>query len=307
MKFAAHLRFTVFCAWIFAAVPVVAQTGSIQITVRITPSAGMAEPVRGFPIYLLSKSYADICKEAAASVPRPDMDQFIDGLTVSTKLKAWMKQHHTVTLTGDDFINSLTTDEILGIPEFRNAYLSRNAGDKIGGFPSPKYKESDRTKNPEKYKRAMDDYEAALRKYVVTNPQSKDGMDIGLDSIDPSHAWMDKIGAREPEIHRLALNLAQSKYHLAQTVTDDYGRAGFTGVAPGTYWLSSLGVEAHVSDTQETWDAPVTVQSGVTTQIDLSNFNAVPPASGANSHLRSRLAFPAIPHTLSSWLPRGSG
>lgn len=277
MKSLAPLRFVLLCACISAAVPVLAQTGSIQITVRITPSAGMAEPVRGLPLYLLSKSYADIRKEADASVPRPDMDQFIDSLTVSKELKAWMKQHHSVTITGDDFINSLTPDEILGIPEFRNAYLSRNAGDKVGGFPSPKYKESDRTKNPEKYKRAMDDYEAAIRKYLVTNPQTKDGMDIGLDSIDPSHNWQDKVGAREPEIQRLALNLAQSKYHLAQAVTDDFGRAGFTGVQPGTYWISSLGVEAHVSDTQEAWDAPVTVQSGVTTQIDLSNFNAVPP------------------------------
>lgn len=117
----------------------------------------MAEPVRGLPLYLLSKSYADIRQEAGASVPKPDMDQFIDSLTVSKELKAWMKQHHNVAITGDDFVNSLTPDDILGIPEFRNAYLSRNAGDKVGGFPSPKYKESDRTRNPEKFKRAMDD------------------------------------------------------------------------------------------------------------------------------------------------------
>ncbi|HEV2296934.1 MAG TPA: hypothetical protein VGR72_00270 [Candidatus Acidoferrales bacterium] len=278
MKFAIRLPLVVCCAWILASIPAVAQTGSIQITVRITPSAGMAEPVRGLPLYLLSKSYADIRQEAGASVPKPDMDQFIDSLTVSKGLKAWMKQHHTVTITGDDFVNSLTPDEIFGIPEFRNAYLSRNAGDKVGGFPSPKYKESDRTRNPEKFKRATDDYEAAIRKYLVTNPQSKDGMDLGLDSIDPSHNWMDKVGARDPEIRRLALDLAQSKYHLAQTVTDDNGQAGFTGVAAGTYWLSSLGVEAHVSDTQETWDAPVTVRPGAATQIVLSNFNAVAPA-----------------------------
>lgn len=80
MKFLAPLRFVLLCVCIYVAVPALAQTGSIQITVRITPSAGMAEPVRGLPLYLLSKSYADIRKEADASVPRPDLNQFIDSL-----------------------------------------------------------------------------------------------------------------------------------------------------------------------------------------------------------------------------------
>lgn len=278
MRDAIRLHLLLCCAWILAAIPAVAQNGSIRITVRITPSAGLAEPVRGLPLYLLSKSYTEIQKEAAASVPKPDMDGFIDSLSVSKELKAWMKQHHTVSLSGDSFVNSLTPDDILGIPEFHNAYLNQNAGDKATGFPSPKFKESDRTKNPEKYKRAMDDYEGAIRKFLVTNPQSREGMDLGLDSIDPGHRWLDKTNAREPEIHRLALDLVQSSYTLAQTVTDDNGEAGFAGVAPGTYWLSSLGIEAHVGDTQEAWDAQVTVRSGAPTQIVLANFNAVPPA-----------------------------
>jgi hypothetical protein len=277
MKLAIRLPLLLCVSICLAALPAVAQSGSIQITARITPSAGLAEPARALPIYLLSKSYAGIRQEAGASVPKPDMDQFIDSLTVSKELKAWMKQHRTVTINGDDFVKSLKPDEVLGIPEFRDAYLSRNAGDKFTGFPSPKYKESDRTRNPEKYQKAMDDYHAALRKYLVTHPESKDGMDLELDSIDPSHTWLDKVGARDPEIRRLALDLAQSKYTLAQTVTDDNGRAGFTGVAPGNYWLSSLGIEAQVGDTREAWDTAVTVQSGASAQIILSNFNAVPP------------------------------
>lgn len=278
MKRAIDLRLVLVCAWLLIVTPAVAQTGSIQVTVRITPSTGLAEPVRGLPIYLLSKSYADIRNEADASVPKLDMDQFIDTLTVSKELKNWMKQHHTVTLSGQAFTDSLTPDDILGVPEFLNAYLDRNAGDKASGFPSPKYKESDRIHHPEKYQRAMDDYHAAIRKFIVTNPQSKDGIDLGLDSIDPGHEWLGKVSAHEVEIHRLALDFAQSKYSLVQTVTDDSGHAGFANVAPGNYWLSSLGIEAQVGDTREAWDTSVTVRPGAATQIVLSNFNAVPPA-----------------------------
>ena len=278
MKRVIELRLVLVWACFLAATPAVAQTGSIQVTVRITPSAGLAEPVRGLPIYLLSRSYSDIREEAGASVPKLDMDKFIDNLTVSKELKDWMRQHHSVTLSGQGFTDSLTPDDILGVPEFLNAYLDRNAGDKASGFPAPKYKESDRTHHPEKYQRAMDDYHAAIRKFIVTNPQSRDGIDLGLDSIDPSHAWLDKVAAREPEIRRLALDFAQSKYSLVQAVTDDNGHAGFASVAPGNYWLSSLGIEAQVGDTREAWDTPVAVHPGAATQIILSNFNAMPPA-----------------------------
>jgi hypothetical protein len=61
-------------------------------------------------------------------------------------------------------------------------------------------------------------------------------------------------------------------------VTDDNGHGGFANVVPGTYWLSSLSIQAEVGDTREAWDTRVTVGSGVTTQIVLSNFNAVAPA-----------------------------
>ena len=44
-----------------------AQTGTVQFRRSVTPSAGEDEPVRTFPFYLLSKSYAEIEKEATAS------------------------------------------------------------------------------------------------------------------------------------------------------------------------------------------------------------------------------------------------
>ena len=41
--------------------------------------------MRGFPFYLLSKSYAEIQKEAASNYPKPDMDAFIDAMTGVSK------------------------------------------------------------------------------------------------------------------------------------------------------------------------------------------------------------------------------
>ena len=49
--------------------------------------------MRGFPFYLLNKSFVDIRKEAMAAYPKPDMDAFIDKQDFSPELKAWMKKN----------------------------------------------------------------------------------------------------------------------------------------------------------------------------------------------------------------------
>ena len=85
------------------------QNGSLQFEARITPSGGIDEPVRSFPFYLLSKSYADILKEAAVTSPGANMDAFIDSLEVSKEMKAWMKSNHWVNLAGEDFVKKLKT------------------------------------------------------------------------------------------------------------------------------------------------------------------------------------------------------
>ena len=58
-----------------------AQNASIEFVAHATPSAGIEEPVRGFPFYLLSKSFVDIAKEAEAAYPKPDMNAFIASST----------------------------------------------------------------------------------------------------------------------------------------------------------------------------------------------------------------------------------
>lgn len=261
---------------LFGSLPAAAQSGSIAFTARITPSTGVAEPVRGLPFYLLSKGFADIQREADASVPKLDFNHFIDSLTVSKELKTWMKKNHTATITGDDFRKSLKPDEIINIPEFWKAYFDENASGAGSGFPPRKYKESDRTKNPEKYQRAVDEYHAKVRKYLAANPDSKEVMDADLESINPGPRWADMVAARARNVNTMALDLAQSRYAVGQTQTDVNGRGEFNSVAPGTYWITSLEIEAEVGDTQEKWDVAVSVRAGATTQVVLSNFNAVP-------------------------------
>ena len=257
------------------------QNGSVSFTAQLTPSAGIAEPVRGLPFYLLRKSFADIEEEAAHGAPKPDMKKYIDGLKVSHELKAWMHKHNSVTLSGDEFARSLTAPEILDVPEFWKAYDELNISNSKFGFPTPKYNDRLRERDPAKYQRELDDFHSKVTTYIQQNPESKDGMASELDSIDPGLEWRTKVAARAATIRRTALDGAQSRYLVAQTQTDVNGHAEFSGVPAGTYWLSSLNIEGQVGDTRAKWDVPVTVHAGAPTQVTLSNYNSASPVKSA--------------------------
>jgi hypothetical protein len=274
------------CAWapvfLFAATMAVvsraaAQDASIEFVARATPSAGLEEPVRGFPFFLLSKSFVAIEKEAGDAYPKPDMDAFIKKLDVSPELKAWMKKNECVTLSGENFTHMLRADDILGVPEFKTAYMDRTAGDQTADFPKPKYKASDQTKNPAKYKKLSDEYIETIRQYIVQHPQSTDGLDINLSDIDPGPKWTGSLGERVTAIHRRTLDLAQSNYMVARAETDLQGQGFIRGLAPGTYWLSTLDVPATVGDARPRWDIPVVVRAGETKYVALSSANSIRP------------------------------
>ncbi len=122
--------------------------------------------MRGFPFFLLSKSFAEIGKEVEAGYPKPDMDAFIDKLDLTKELRAWMKKHDWVTLSGEEFTHKLHADDILNVPEFKTAYMDRNSGDQSADFPKPKFKASDEKKNPAKFKKLSDDYIETIRNYI---------------------------------------------------------------------------------------------------------------------------------------------
>jgi hypothetical protein len=258
--------------------PASPQNGSIEFVAQATPTDGLQEPVRGFPIFLLSKSYEGICKEVSTTTPPPDMDGFIDKLDVSPELKKWMKKNHWVTLSGEDFIHKLKVPDVMDVPEFYKAYRERNAGDEASNFPDPKFRASDEQKHPEKFKRLEDEYAAAIRAFMTAHPESIDGIDGNLTEVDPSSKWNEIVGKHDTLIRQRGLNLAESRYLIARTQTDLQGQGFLRGVPPGTYWLSSLNVAAEVGDVHPKWDVPVTVEPGKTEYIALSNANAVPPS-----------------------------
>jgi hypothetical protein len=255
----------------------------VQFVARVTPSGGEDEPVRTLPFYLLSKSYAEIQKEAEAASPAPSLDKFIDSLDVSKELKAWMKTNHRVSLAGEDFTKMLKADDIMDVPEFFTAYTERMVGDRTAGFPTPKYKLEDRAKDPAKYDRLVTQYHDAIRAFVIADPDSKDSLDLSLEEVNPGHKW-DMLKAKSlSDLARETADLARGKYLVARADTDMQGQGALRGIPAGNYWLGTLNIEAVAGDARERWDVPVTVRPGQPSYVTLTNINAVKsPSSSAH-------------------------
>ena len=282
-----HFRNTVIgAALLLTAIPAhlpAQATGAVEFSAVVAPTGGRPEPVRQLTFYLLSKSLDQIRAEAAQLEPAPDLDKFVDGLTVSPELKAWMKKHHTVLLSGTEFTKSLTPEEILDVPEFLAAYMSRNAGFKGVGFPNPKFKEKDREANPEKYNQQKEEYEAALRRFIKAVPESVEGIDIDLSDINPSPKWEYLLADQHRRLDNRTFELAQQRYLAAKTDSDLDGRGSFAGIAPGNYWIGMIGVQAISGDVRQGWDLPITVRPGETTRVELTNLNATRPYRAAEN------------------------
>lgn len=251
-----------------------AQTGSVAFEARVAPAGGRPEPVRQITFYLLRKSYAEIQKEAEAAESEVSLDRFIDELEVSKELKAWMKKQRSVVLSGADFLRRLKMEDIFEVPEFYDAYLKFNSGGASVDFPTPKYRDSDKDKNPAKYAKQKDEYQAALRKYLAANPASIDGMETFLDPVNPTERWAKQQNDLRRRMQRRTNELAQLRYFAAKTDSDLEGRGVFSGIPVGDYWISTLETEAVAGDVRLRWDAPVSVRAGETSRIELSNVNA---------------------------------
>lgn len=250
-------------------------TGRIEFEAQVAATGGRPEPVRQLPFYLLRKSLHDIRAEAMQSAPAPDLEQFIDALEASPELKAWMKKHHSVQLSGEEFTKSLTPEDIVGIPEYFKAYMTHNAAYRGMGFPEPKFKEKDRKSNPEKYQEQKDQYETSVRKFIAASPDSVKGMDVELVDVNPNAKWVALENKHTRMVEANAMQIAEERYVVARAETDLEGRGSFSGIAPGNYWIGMFGAEAISGDVRQHWDLRVTVRQGETANIELSNFNAV--------------------------------
>jgi hypothetical protein len=260
-----------------------ASTGSIDLSAQVTPTGAQAEPVRQFTLYVLTRSYADVVQEVSGQDVLPTREEFIDTLTVSPELKAWLKAHKTLDLTTTDLDKSLTTDDIMKTPEFFAAYERSNAGGVTKGFPLPKYRESDKTANPDKYAKQKEEFLSETKKFIETHPASVQGIELELTGVNPKVAWDNLHALHAARLSQAAPDAAQVKYLAAKAQTDLDGRASISGLPPGNYWVSSLGVEATSGDRRLMWDVPITIQAGKTLRLSLSNLNASnnlkPPAT----------------------------
>ena len=250
-------------------------TGTVEFVARVTPTAARPEPVRQFTFYLLRKSYANILREAEESDPVPDRDRFIASLSVSQPLKDWFKAHNLVDLTTPELDQMLTGEEIISIPEFLDAYLRANSGGVTAGLPKPKYKEDDKKKDPDKYAHQRQEYLAALRKFIDGHHASLVGMETQLDAVSPHRRWAQMQSEQRRKLLHRAPEVAQTRYLVAKVDTDLDGRALLAGIPSGTYWLSTLGLDAAAGDSRLRWDVEVSVQPDQTTRLELTNLNAV--------------------------------
>jgi hypothetical protein len=248
--------------------------GTLEIAARITPTSARPEPVRQFTFYLLTKSYAEIAKEIEAGDKLPTREQFIDDLKVSTELKEWLKAHDILDLTMPGMDKAVTPDDIIHTPEFLLAYQRSNSGGVTTGLPRPKYTDAEKTDKPQRYEKQKQDYLAALKKFIAAHPETVSGIELELDGVNPQNKWVKIQSDHSKRVLRLAPDVAQTKYLAAKADTDLDGRAVFSGLVPGTYWISTLNLDAAAGDTRLRWDAGVTIHPGQATRIELTNLNA---------------------------------
>src|SRR5882762_1766656 len=249
--------------------------GALEFTAKVTPTAAKPEPAREFTIYLLTKSYDQIVKELNERDGPPSREKFIDGLKLSPELREWLHKHDVMDITLPGFDKLLTPDDVLHVPEFLLAYQRSNSGGVTNGIPKPKYRDADKTENPERYKKQQEEYLAALKKFIQARPETVAGMEMELDGVNPARKWAAAQNLHRRRVQQLAPAEAQTKYLAAKADTDLDGRGRFGGIPAGNYWLSSLGLAAAAGDARLQWDVPVKIEAGQTLRIELTNLNAV--------------------------------
>jgi hypothetical protein len=261
--------------------PAQTTTGTLEFMARITPTAARPEPVRQFTFYILTKSYAEIVKEVEKKDMLPPREEFIDSLKLSPELRAWLKSHDIFDLTLPDVDKAMTPDDIIHVPEFLLAYQRSNSGGVTSGIPKPKYADADKTGNPERYEKQVNEYLTALKKFIQARPETVAGVELELDGVSPQRKWAAIQNEHRKRVQRAAPDIAQTKFLAATADTDLEGRSSVSGLAPGNYWITSLNLDAAAGDMRLRWDVPVAIQPGKTTRVELMNLNST-DAHGSN-------------------------
>ncbi|HWZ98598.1 MAG TPA: hypothetical protein VN025_12640 [Candidatus Dormibacteraeota bacterium] len=255
-----------------------AGTGALEFAAYVSPTAAKPEPVRDFTFYVLTKSFDDIKHEIESANGAPDREKFIEGLKLSPELREWLKGHDVMDLTMPGTDKLITAEDILHVPEFLLAYQRSNSGGVAHGIPKPTYKDSDKVDHAEKYEKDRQDYLNALKKYIHAHPESVAGMELEMDGINPAKKWSEAQNSFKKRVNQQAPMLAQTKYLATKVDTNLEGLARIGKLPSGNYWVSTLDLEAGAGDSRLKWDVPVTIQTGQTTRIELTNLNSTEAA-----------------------------
>src|SRR6201987_1767775 len=200
----------ILCAFSFPRAHAQDGTGSLDFTARVTPSAAKPEPVRDFTFYLLTKSYDDIVKDLDEREGPPSREKFIDNLKISPELREWLHRHDLMDITLPGFDKLLTPDDVLKVPEFLLAYQRSNSGGVTNGIPKPKYRDADKTENPDRYAKQQQEYMNALKKFIQARPETIAGMELELDGVNPARKWAALQNAQRRRVQQLAPVEAQT-------------------------------------------------------------------------------------------------
>ncbi len=251
-----------------------AGTGALEFSAYVSPTAAKPEPVRDFTFYVLTKCFEEIKKEIETKNGAPDRVKFIAGLKLSPELREWLQKHDVLDLTMPGLDKLLTADDILHVPEFLLAYQRSNSGGVTSGIPKPKYKDADKIEHPEKYEKEHQDYLNALKKFIQSRPETVAGIELELDGINPAKKWAEAQNGFKKRVRQQSPMQAQTKYLAAKVDTNLEGQASIARLPAGNYWLSTLDLVAGAGDSRLRWDVPVTIETGKTTRIELTNLNA---------------------------------
>src|SRR5882672_1797820 len=213
-------------------------TGALEFVAYVSPTAAKPEPVRDFTFYVLTKSFEDIKHEVEEKNGVPDKDKFVAGLKLSPELREWLRVHEVLDLTLPGMDKTLTSDDILRVPELLLAYQRSNSGGVTSGIPKPKYRDADKTERPERYEKEHQEYLTALKKFIQSHPETVAGIELELDGINPGRKWAEAQNSDKKKVRQQAPMRAQTKYLAVRVDTNLEGMAHAARLPAGNYWLS---------------------------------------------------------------------
>src|SRR5260370_33669314 len=206
------------------------ETVALDFKTNVTQSAAKTELLRDFTIYVITKSYDDIVKDIDLGDGPPSRDKFTDDLKISPELRDWLHKHDVMDITLPGFDKLMTPDDVLHVPEFLLAYQRSNSGGVTNGIPKPKYRDADKTENPERYEKQKQEYLSTLKKFIQAHPETVSGMELELEGVNPARKWAEAQNSHRRRVQQLAPAQAQTTYLAAKADTELDGHGQIQGL-----------------------------------------------------------------------------